>query len=138
MPIDPHRDYTRQEQLDLDLSELFAEGLRDENGQLPLTLQGIGSAAMAVQTEQAGVPLPMFNRMLTTANEISLQRARAMPEELVEELEKRGFPQIARIIRAGIDACRDDADYRNFVRWLIQVRNLIVFRAQTGGAASQK
>ncbi len=138
MPIDPHRDYTRQEQIDLDLTGLFAEGLRDEEGRLPLVLQGIGSAAMALQVEEAGVPLPMFNRMLTTANEISLQRASAMPEELVEELERRGFPQIARIVRAGIDACRDEDDYRNFVRWLIQVRNLIVFRAQAGGAASQK
>ncbi|MGB9750791.1 MAG: hypothetical protein C0183_13675 [Roseiflexus castenholzii] len=130
MPIDPHRDYTRQEQLALDLTELFAEGLRDEEGRLPLTLQGIGSAAMAMHVEEAGVPLPMFNRMLTTANEISLERAGAMPGELVEELEKRGFPQIARIVRAGIAACRDEDDYRNFVRWLIQVRNLIVFRAQ--------
>ncbi len=130
MPVDPHRDYTRQEQLALDLTELFANGLRDEQGRLPLALQGIGSAAMALQTEAAGVPLPMFNRMLTTANEISLTRAKAMPEELVEELEKRGFPQIARIVRAGVDACRDEDDYRNLVHWLIQVRNLIVFRAQ--------
>lgn len=130
MPVDPHRDYTRQEQLALDLTELFTNGLRDEQGQLPLALQGIGSAAMALQTEEAGVPLPMFNRMLTTANEISLTRAKAMPEELVEELEKRGFPQIARIVRAGVDACRDEDDYRNLVHWLIQVRNLIVFRAQ--------
>lgn len=130
MTIDPQRDYTRQEQLDLDLTELFADGFRDAEGKLPLALQGLGVAALALQTEAAGVPLPMYNRMLTTANEISLKRAREMPDELVEELEKRGFPRIGRIIRAGIDACRDNDDYRSFVRWMILARNLMALRAR--------
>lgn len=128
MPIDPYRDYTRQEQLELDLTELFANGIRNEEGQLRLELQGIGCAAMALQTEEAGVPMPMFNRMLTTANEISLKRAKDMPEELVEELEKRGFPQIGRVIRAGIDACQNTEDYHAFFRWLMLVRNLMALR----------
>jgi len=135
MPIDPERDYTRQEQLDLDLPGLFAGGFLDEQGRLRLELQGVGCAAMALQTEQAGVPLPMFNRMLTTANEISLRRARELPEELVEELEKRGFPQIGGIVRAGIDACRDEQEYRGFVHWLILARNLMVLRDRERGAS---
>jgi len=131
MSFDPYRDYTLEEQRTLDLSQLFAHGLRDpSSGQLWPAIQGVGAAATAIQAAADDVPVPMVGRLVTTAHEIDLARARAVPDELVEELEKRDHPALARLIRAGIAACQDDEDYRLFARWLAQVFNLMLLRQQ--------
>ena len=131
MPIDPYRDYTYEEQRNLNLSALFENGLSDEQGQMRPELQGIGAAAAAIQAMDQGVPLPMVGLMLTNANEKTLLGARRHPEDLLEELEFRGFTHFAALVRAGIDACQDDADYRLLVRWLGMVRNLMVVRTNS-------
>lgn len=128
MPIDPYRDYTYEEQRVLDLSDLFANGLRDDQGKMKPELQGIGSAAAAIQAEDEGTPLPMVGLMLTNAAEKTLLGAQRHPEDLLEELEKRGYTRFAGLIQRGIDACQDDEDYQILVRWLGMVYNLMIVR----------
>lgn len=129
MPIDPFRDYTYEEQLNLNLHELFTEGLRTPEGAMRPELQGVGSAAAAIQAQ--GIPLPMIGLMLTNANEKTLLGAQRHPEDLLEELDKRGHAWFADVIRTGIAACQDDEDYRMLVRWLGMVRNLMVIRSNS-------
>jgi hypothetical protein len=129
MSIDPDRDYTYEEQLQLDLLKLFAKGLRTRKGVMRPELQGIGSAAAAIQAQD--IPLPMIGLMLTNANEKTLLGAQRHPEDLTEELDKRGYAWFADVVRTGIAACKDDDDYRTLVRWLGMVRNLMVIRAHT-------
>lgn len=129
MPIDPFRDYTYEEQLHLDLQELFVHGLRTPEGTMRPELQGVGAAATAIQFQ--GIPLPMIGLMLTNANEKTLLGAQRHPEDLLEELDKRGHSRFADIIRSGIAACKDDEDYRSLVRWLGMVRNLMVIRSRS-------
>jgi hypothetical protein len=129
MPIDPYRDYTYEEQLHMDLHELFAHGLRTPDGAMRPELQGVGVAAAAIQAQD--IPLYMIGLMLTNANEKTLLGARRHPEDLLEELDKRGHSRFADVIRSGIAACRNDKDYRTLVRWLGMVRNLMVIRART-------
>jgi len=129
MPIDPFRDYTYEEQLQLDLHELFAQGLRTPDGAMRPELQGVGAAAAALQAQT--VPLPMVGLMLTNANEKTLLGAQRHPEDLTEELDKRGHSRFADLIRSGIAACQNDDDYRMLVRWLGMVRNLMVIRSHS-------
>lgn len=129
--IDPNRDYTYEEQRNLDLNDLFEPGVRDEQGKLRSELQGIGAAAVAIQAMDQKVPLPMVGLMLTNAYEKTLLGARRHPEDLLEELDKRGHTQFADLVRAGIEACRDDEEYLLFVRWLGMVYNLMVIRSKS-------
>ena len=129
MPIDSFRDYSYEEQLHLNLHELFAQGLRTPEGAMRPELQGVGSAAAAIQNQD--VPLPMIGLMLTNANEKTLLGAQRHPEDLLEELDKRGYSRFADLIRSGIAACQNDDDYRTLVRWLGMVRNLIVIRSHS-------
>lgn len=129
MPIDPFRDYSYQEQLHLDLKELFAQGLRTPEGAMRPELQGVGTSAAAIQAQD--IPLPMMGLMLTNANEKTLLGAQRHPEDLLEELDKRGFSSFADVIRTGIAACKGDDDYRTLVRWLGMVRNIMVIRSQS-------
>lgn len=129
MSIDPYRDYNYEEQLHLDLHELFENGLRTPDGAMRPELQGVGAAAAAIQAQE--IPLPMFGLMLTNANEKTLLGARRHPEDLLEELDKRGHSRFADVIRSGIAACQNDEDYRTLVRWLGMVRNLMVIRSRS-------
>ena len=129
MPIDSFRDYSYEEQLHLNLHELFAQGLRTPEGTMRPELQGVGSAAAAIQNQD--VPLPMIGLMLTNANEKTLLGVQRHPEDLLEELDKRGYSSFADLIRSGIAACQNDDDYRTLVRWLGMVRNLIVIRSHS-------
>ena len=129
MPIEPFRDYSYQEQLDLDLSDLFAAGLRDEMGQIRPEIQGVGVAAAAIQAEADGVPVDMMDRVATTVYDLSLEEARAYPDDLVEELEKRNHPKLARLIQAGLAACHHEPDFRTLAHWLALVHQLMVVRA---------
>lgn len=135
MSIDPYRDYTYEEQLQLNLHELFADGLRTAEGKMRPELQGVGSAAAAIQAQN--IPLPMMGLMLTNANEKTLLGAQRHPEDLLEELDKRGHAWFADVIRTGIAACQDDEDYRMLVRWLAMVRNLIVIRTLSANKPSE-
>lgn len=131
MPIDLFRDYTYEEQLSLDLSDLFNNGVQDEDGNMRPELQSIGATAAAIQALDHQVPLPMVGLMLTNANEKTLTGARRHPEDLFEELDKRGYSWFANLVRAGIAACRDEGEYRLLVRWLGMVRNLMILRRKT-------
>ena len=127
MAIDPNRDYTYEEQLHLDLHKLFLKGLRTPEGAMRPELQGVGAAAAAIQARD--IPLPMMGLMLTNASEKTLLGAQRHPEDLLEELDKRGHTRFADVIRSGIAACQNDDDYRILVRWLGMVRNLMVIRS---------
>lgn len=129
MPIDPYRDYSYQEQLNLDLTELFVAGWRDEKGQMRPEIQGVGVAATAIQAEADGVPVQMMGRLATTAAEMSLEETRTYPDDLVEELEKRDHPKLAGLIRTGLAACQNEPDFRALARWLALVHHLMVVRA---------
>ena len=137
MQIDPNRDYTYEEQRQLDLSNLFMDGIRTEDGAMRPELQGVGAVAAAIQAQDEGVPLPMVGLMLTNANEKTLLGAQRHPEDLLEELELRGYTQFAALIRRGIAACYDDDDYRMLVRWLGMVRNLLIIRYAAAQQADQ-
>jgi hypothetical protein len=132
MPIDPFRDYTYEEQRQLDLGDLFEGGIRGENGGLTPLLQGVGAAATAIQAEAAGVPVEMMGRIAYTAAEIRYREALEHPEELTEELDKRGFGRIADILRAGLHAVQDETDYRALARWIANVHVIMRERRAHG------
>ena len=129
MPFDPDKEYTLEEQRRLDLTDLFAEGIRDDQGRMRPAVQGVGSVAAAIQAEDEGVPIDVLGRMVTTGFENDLAETRAHPEDLLEELDP--YPRFAALVRSGLNACRDDDDYEYFMRWLRNVRGLVVLR-QTG------
>ena len=127
MSFDPDKEYTLEEQRQLDLSELFADGIRDDAGRMRPELQGVGSVAAAIQAQDEGVPIDVLGRMVTTGFENDLAETRTHPEDLLEELDP--YPRFAALIASGLKACRDDDDYEVFMRWLQNVRGLIVLRS---------
>jgi len=131
MSIDPFRDYTYQEQRNLDLTLLFSAGLRDEQGQMRPEIRGVGVAAAALQAEADNIPVEMMGRVATTAHEMNLTEVRTYPDDLVEELEKRHHPQMAQLIRTGLAACQTEADYRTLAHWLALVHQLMVMRKKS-------
>lgn len=120
MPIDPNRDYTRAEQASLDLTDLFAHGIRDADGRMRPEVQGVGSTAAAIQAIDEGVPLEFVGLMLTNARENDLKTTREYPGDLLEEVNDC-CPKFAALIQSGINACRDEEEYRLFVRWIANV-----------------
>jgi hypothetical protein len=126
--IDPNRDYTREEQLALDLTTLFDEGLLAPDGQVAEVVRGIGTTAAAHQALAEGVPLNVVGLALTNARENTLETTRAYPEDIMAEIDS-AYPKFAAIMYAGLDACGDEAEYRAFVVWLegayIVMRSLV-------------
>jgi hypothetical protein len=127
--MDEHRDLGREELLAIDVPALLAAGISDGVGRIRGELQGTGQAAAAVQLEASGLPLDMLGRMLTMVNRHTWQAAVADVAVIVEEPDKRGFPEASRIVRAGIAACRDGDEYGLFARWLANVYGLAAIRA---------
>ena len=124
-----HADLGRDELLAIDVPAMLAEGISDGDV-IRGELQGTGQAAAAVQMEADGLPLEMLGRMLTMVNRHTWQAAVADVDVITEEPEKRGFPRAAAVVRAGIAACRDDADYGRFARWLANVYTLLAAAAR--------
>ncbi|MBW4438628.1 MAG: hypothetical protein KME04_15915 [Pleurocapsa minor GSE-CHR-MK-17-07R] len=115
--IDPNKDYTKDEQLALDLTTLFDDGLVAPDGQVSEVVRGIGTTAAAHQAIAAGVPLAFIGLALTNARENTLETTRAFPEDIMAEIDN-AYPRFAAIMYAGLDACGDEQDYRAFVQWL--------------------
>ena len=128
-PTDEHGDLSRDELLVIDVPALLAAGISDGEGRIRGELQGTGQAAAAVQLAESGLPLEMLGRMLTMVNRHTWQAAVADVDVIVEEPEKRGFPDASEIVRAGITACHDGDEYVLFARWLANVYALAAIRA---------
>jgi hypothetical protein len=126
---DGQRDLGRDELLAIDVPALLAAGISDGAGRFRGELQGTGQAAAAVQLGASGLPLEMLGRMLTMVNRHTWRAAVADVDVIVEEPEKRGFPAAGTMVRAGISACRDDAEYGLFARWLADVYALLAIGA---------
>lgn len=124
MPIDAFRDYTLQEQRDLDLLQLFDNGIRGEDGRLTPELQGVGVVAMAVQALDHGVKVDMLGRIAYAASKATLESLRKYPEDLTEELDKRGHGHFADVIRAGMAHIHTQQDGIAFARWLSLVHQM--------------
>lgn len=118
-------DMSREEQLAINVPELLLEGISNNAGEIRGVVQGVGQTAAALQVREAGMPLEMFGRMLTMLNRHTCQTAATDIDVIVEEPEKRGYPEIAKIVRAGIASCDNDADYLLFARWLANVYGLV-------------
>lgn len=129
MTLDNNRDYTRAEQAALDLSDLFAHGLRAEDGRMRPEVQGIGMTAAAIQALDAGVRLEHVGLMLTNARENDLATTRAHPEDLTEELDEY-CPALAALIRSAIASVRDDAEYRMLVQWIANLYSALILQQQ--------
>jgi hypothetical protein len=127
--INAEKDYTRKEQLALDLTHLFDQGIRTKSGQMHPALQGVGSTAAAMQALDQGVPLEYVGLMLTNARENDLDTTQEHPEDLLEEIQD-SYPAFARVIQSGIDACETEADYRVFVQWLGLVHGVMIMHQQ--------
>jgi len=123
------RDQSRDELLAVDVPAILAAGISDGSGAMRGPVQGTASAAAAVQLGEDGLPVEMLGRILTMIHRHTLAAARANQDVIVEEPAKRGFPRAAAIVRLGIEACRDDADYILFARWLANVYGLLVLGA---------
>jgi hypothetical protein len=134
--MDEHRDLGRDELLAVDVPALLAAGISDGAGRIRGELQGTGQAAAAIQLAESGLPLDMLGRILTMVNRHTWQAAVEDIDVIVEEPDKRGFPEAGAIVRAGISACHDGDDYGLFARWLANVYGLAVMEASTprGGA----
>jgi len=132
--MDDHRDLSLEEQLAIDVPALLAQGISDGSGALRGLVQGTGATATAVQVDEAGMPLAMLGRMLTMITRHTFAAAVLDVDVIVEEPERRGFPGIATIVRAGIAACRDGAEYALFARWLADVYGLLALREATAAA----
>lgn len=126
--LNEHQGMTREEQLAVDVPQLLGEGISDETGMLRGVVQGLGQTAAALQIQDAGMPLEMLGRILTMINRHSFEAAVIDIDVIVEEPERRGYPKIAAIVRAGIGSCCNDTDYRLLARWLANVYALIALR----------
>jgi hypothetical protein len=129
MPIDPFRDYTLQEQRDLDLLQLFDNGIRGDDGRMTPELQGVGTVAMAIQALDHGVTVDMLGRIAYAADKATLDSIRKYPEDLTEELDKRGHGNIADVIRVGMSHIHTQEDGKAFARWLSLVHQMAKRRA---------
>lgn len=135
--INDLHDMSREEQLAINVPELLQEGISDDVGEIRGVVQGIGQTATALQIQEAGMPIEMLARMLTMINRHTLQAAVTDIDVIVEEPERRGYPGIAAIVRAGITSCESDADYLLFVRWLVNVYGLSSLREEMQTSKAQ-
>jgi hypothetical protein len=99
---------------DLDLAALLAGGIAGPDGRLRDELQGIGSAAAAVQLDD----------QLVTAAQVGEAGAalRGHPASGIAP------PALDHVVRLGLAACRDAADREALGRWLGMVAGLLVVR----------
>jgi hypothetical protein len=106
--------HTDAELADLDLAALLAPGIAGPDGRLRDELQGIGSAAAAVQLD---------NQLVTAAQAGEAGAAlRGQPASGIVP------PALDRVVRLGLAACRDDAERDLLGQWLGMVAGLLVLR----------
>jgi hypothetical protein len=108
--IDDDRSYSDAELSTLDLSALLAEGVTGDDGRMRADLQGIGSAAAAIQLD---------NQFVTSAQVADVATGNATG--LVA-------PPLDMLVKAGQAAAHDDNDRAVFNQWLGMVAGLLVLR----------
>jgi hypothetical protein len=118
--MDEHS-YDDTDLAELDLGELFAEGITDGEGRLSPELQGFGSVAAAVQLENDLVGRSQLARTIQVLKGH-------------EPLEEPPPTPLAYLVDRGISACRTDADRAAFVHWLGLVANVMTLRARVAQA----
>ena len=129
---EPH-DLNRDELLAINVPALLAAGISDGAGRMRGEVQGTAQAAACVQLLAADVPLDLLGRIVTMVNRHTWRAAVEDIAVIVEEPDKRGFPGVSGMVRAGIAACRDGDEYVHFARWLADVYGL----AAIGAAAAR-
>ena len=108
--IDDERSHSDAELSTLDLAALLADGVVDADGRMRADLQGIGSAAAAIQ----------LDNQFVTAAQVS-EVASGQPSGFVA-------PPLDMLVKQGHAAAKDDADRAVFNRWLGMVAGLLVLR----------
>jgi hypothetical protein len=106
--------HTDAELAELDLAALLAGGIAGPDGRLRDELQGIGSAAAAVQLD---------NQLVTAAQAGAAGAAlRGQPASGIAP------PALDQLVRLGLAACRSDGDRDLLGQWLGMVAGLLVLR----------
>jgi hypothetical protein len=108
--IDDDRSYSDAELSTLDLGALLADGIVGPDGRMRADLQGIGSAAAAIQLD---------NQFVTAAQVTEVATGAAA-----------GFvpPPLDHLVKLGEAGARDDAEREVFKQWLGMVAGLLVLR----------
>ena len=101
--------YSDAELSTLDVSALLADGITDDEGRMRPDLQGIGSAAAAIQLD---------NQFVTSA-----QVAEAASGQAAFVA-----PPLDHLLKLGAAAARSDADRADLTQWLGMVAGLLVIR----------
>jgi hypothetical protein len=108
--IDDERSYSDAELSTLDLAALLADGIVDEDGRIRADLQGIGSAAAAIQ----------LDNQFVTSTQVA-EAATGSPAGFVA-------PPLDNLLKLGAAAARSDAERAVFNQWLGMVAGLLVLR----------
>ena len=108
--IDDERSYSDAELSTLDLGALLAGGITGPDGRMRPDLQGVGSAAAAIQLD---------NQFVTGAQ--VAQVAGGEPSGFVA-------PPLDMLVKAGHAAAKSDAELAVFNQWLGMVAGLLVIR----------
>jgi hypothetical protein len=107
--IDDGRSYSDAELSTLDLAALLAGGITDADGRMRADLQGVGSAAAAIQLD---------NQFVTSA-----QVAEAAGGQAAFVA-----PPLDNLLKQGAAAAKSDAEHAVFTQWLGMVAGLLVIR----------
>jgi hypothetical protein len=108
--IDDDRSYSDAELGTLDLAAVFKDGIVGDDGRLRPDLQGIGSAAAAIQLD---------NQFVTSGQVADAASFKA-----------DGFvpPPLDHLVKLGLAAARDDKEQAIFGQWLGMVAAQLVLR----------
>ena len=106
---DDERSYSDAELSTLDLAALLADGITDADGRMRADLQGIGSAAAAIQLD---------NQFVTSA-----QVAEAASGQAAFVA-----PPVDNLLKLGAAAAHSDGDRAVFTQWLGMIAGLLVIR----------
>jgi hypothetical protein len=111
--IDDDRSYSDAELSTLDVGALLADGIVGEDGRMRPDLQGIGSAAAAIQLDNQFVTAAQVTEVATG------QVAGFVP------------PPLDALVKLGEAGARDAAEREVFNQWLGMVAGLLVLRERS-------
>jgi hypothetical protein len=117
--IDDDRSYSDAELAELDLAALLRDGIAGPDGRLRPDLQGIGSAAAAIQLD---------NQFVTSA-----QVAEAAEALKGQPMKSVPAPALDQVVRLGLAGCRSDEERAVLAQWLGMVAGLLVLRERVRG-----
>jgi hypothetical protein len=117
--IDDDRSYSDAELASLDLGALLRDGIAGPDGRVRPELQGIGSAAAAIQ----------LDNQFVTSSQVGEAAAALRGEPLA------GFvpPALDHIVRLGLAGLRDDSERAVLGQWLGMVAGILVLRERVRG-----